>query len=185
MLLRPVLLYFVIVLMFAVAFSIACGSGGDKAASTPAEPSLPHDADAIRGANIVQAPDVQAALRQVGSGSIDAASILFADVTGDRREDAVVPISSGGSLGNIAYVVLTLKSGTPTLALTRTLDRGTAGGLRMAVDDGKLVETAAEYGPQDPLCCPSVLRKTYFRWDGSKLQVEREEKQAVGGQKKE
>ena len=54
------------------------------------------------------------------------------------------------------------------------------------IEDGKLVEYSGEYGPQDPNCCPSVLRKTYFRWDGRKLQVEKEEKVPnPAGQKKE
>lgn len=180
LLLRPVLLYFTIVVIFAVAFTIACDS-----ARKDAQPSEPVDAAAIRAVNLAQSPDVQASLRQLGSGSIDPAEIVYADLTGDRREDAVVPVASGGTLGNIAYLVLTLKSGAPALILTRTLDRGSAGGLRMAIEDSKLVETAAEYGAEDPLCCPSVLRKTWFRWDGARLQVEREEKLAVGGQKKE
>ena len=29
-------------------------------------------------------------------------------------------------------------------------------------------------GPSDPLCCPSELRTTTFRWDGNHLQVESE-----------
>jgi len=79
-------------------------------------------------------------------------------------------------LGNLAYLVFTLRDSAPTLVLSRTVDRATAGGLRMAVEDDKLVETAGEFGPEDPLCCPSLLRKTTFRWDGTRLQVEREEK---------
>ena len=49
-----------------------------------------------------------------------------------------------------------------------TLDTGTGRNV--------LVETAAEYGDEDPFCCPTVLRRTTFRWDGSQLQVEREQK---------
>ena len=115
-------------------------------------------------------------MRQVGGGGVDPRAIVYADLTGDRREEAVVPVDSGGTLGNLAYLVFTLRGSTPALILTRTLDRSSAGGLKMTVEDGKLVETVAEYGPQDPLCCPSVLRRTTFRWDGSLMQVEREEK---------
>jgi hypothetical protein len=91
----------------------------------------------------------------------------------------VVPITSGGTLGNIAYVVLTLRSGKAQQILTRRLDRGSAGGLMMSLQDGKLVETTAVYGAEDPLCCPSTLKLTTFRWDGSQLQVEREEQQVA------
>jgi hypothetical protein len=111
---------------------------------------------------------------QLGSGDVDSAATLYADLTGDRREEAVVPVSSQGTLGNIAYVVLRLDSGKPKVVLTRTLDKTSAGGLQMAVEDGILVETRAIYGPEDPFCCPSKLRETTFQWDGSQLQVESE-----------
>jgi hypothetical protein len=119
-------------------------------------------------------------LSQVGSGSLERGTIVYADVTGDLREEAIIPIASGGTLGNVAYLVFTQDKGAPALLLTRTLDRSSAGGLRVTTED-RLVETAAEYGPSDPLCCPSFLRRTLFRWDGSKLQVEREEKVAGAG----
>ncbi len=119
------------------------------------------------------------ALGQLGGGALVPADILYADLTGDRREEAVVPISSHGTLGNIAYLVFTMVDDEPTPVLRRTLDRGSAaGGLVVAVTDGTLVETAGEFGPEDPFCCPSGLRRTYFRWDGSFLQVEREERLA-------
>jgi len=91
-----------------------------------------------------------------------------------------VPITSGGTVGNIAYVVLTKPKTQSLVILTRRLERGSAGGIKMAVDTASghpvLVETGAEYGPEDALCCPSMLRRTTFRWDGSQLQVEREDK---------
>lgn len=87
-----------------------------------------------------------------------------------------MPLSSGGTLGNVAYLVYTaVASGQPSLALTREVDRSNAGGIIMSIEEGKLVETAPVYGPEDPRCCPSKLRLTHFRWDGAKLQVEKEE----------
>ena len=117
---------------------------------------------------------MQTALRQIGSGDVDVKGIIYADLTGDGREDAVVPVTSGGTVGNIAYFVYTLQYGAPQMILTRRLEKGSAGGLKMSIVDGKLTETAAEYGAEDPLCCPSALRRTTFRWDGKQLQVERE-----------
>jgi len=173
--LRPLLVYLIVVLILAVAFSIACTSDdGDDSAIPP-----PPDAAAIRDVDFAKLPDVQATLSRLsGAGALDAASVLYADLSGDRREEAVLPIASGGSAGNLAYLVYTPRpSGEgPALVLSRIADRTTAGGLRMEVVEGKLVETVGEYGLEDPLCCPSILRKTTFRWDGKQLQVEREEK---------
>ena len=136
----------------------------------------PADSGAIRQVDLTKTAALQNAVRQVGGGDIDLKAIVYADLTGDRREEAVVPVDSGGTLGNIAYLVFTMRGGAPALILTRTPGRSSAGGLKMVVEAGKLVEIAAEYGPQDPLCCPSALRRTTFRWDGLTLQVEREEK---------
>jgi hypothetical protein len=67
-----------------------------------------------------------------------------------------------------------MTSGKPAAVLTRTMDRTAGSGLRMTIDGGELKETVGVMGPSDPLCCPSELRTTTFRWDGSKLQVENE-----------
>ncbi len=181
------LLYFALVLLFAVAFSLACGSGDvESKASAPKPPSTPADVSKIRSIDLSQTPEVQSMLKQLGSGTLAPSDTLYVDVTGDKREEAFIPISSGGTQGNLAYLGFTLKGDTPTLILTRTLDRSNAGGLRMLVEDGRLVENSGEYGPSDPNCCPSLLRKTYFRWDGARLQVDKEDKVPnPAGQKKD
>jgi hypothetical protein len=47
----------------------------------------------------------------------------------------------------------------------------------MELDDlGALRESAGVYAAEDPLSCPSQLRMTTFRWDGSTLQVAGEHK---------
>ena len=111
---------------------------------------------------------------QLGGGTIEPGAIVYADLTGDQREEAVVPVSSQGTLGNIGYVILTLESGQPQVILARTVDRTAPSGLQMSVEDGTLMETRGVYGPDDPFCCPSQLRETTFRWDGTGLQVENE-----------
>jgi hypothetical protein len=113
-------------------------------------------------------------ISQLGSGEVESQAVLYADLTGDQREEAIVPVTSQGTLGNVGYLVFTLDSGKPKVILTRTIDRSSASGLQMKVQDGTLVETRAVYGSDDPLCCPSQLRVTTFQWDGSQLQVEDE-----------
>jgi hypothetical protein len=155
---------------------LACGPGADEGAGEPVARPTPADAAAIRQFDLEQAPAVQNTLRQLGGGDIVPAEVVYADLTGDQREEAVVPVSSGGTLGNVAYLVLSLRNGQPEAILNRTVDRSSAGsGLRMTLEEGKLVETVGVFGPEDPFCCPSMLRKTTFRWDGSRLQVEGEQ----------
>jgi hypothetical protein len=167
---------FLIPFILGLAFMLGCGSGAeDESAGTPTPKPLPDDATAIRAVDFEQAPDTQSLLQQLGTGRVAVDAVLFADITGDQREEAIVPVTSDGTLGNIAYLVLTLDSGAPRSILTRTMDRTTASGLVMEIEHGTLTETAGVYGAEDPFCCPSELRTTTFRWDGSQLQVEREE----------
>jgi hypothetical protein len=146
----------------------------DAPRGTAGPQPTPADATAIRSVDFTQNAEVQRLLSLAGSGRLEPGTVVYGDVTGDLREDAIVPIASGGTLGNIAYLVFVPSGGSADLVLSRTLDRSSAGGLKMAIEDGRLVESAAVYAPTDPLCCPSALRLTTFRWDGSRLQVERE-----------
>jgi hypothetical protein len=157
--------------------SFACGDGGasaNKPTPTPRDPSL------IRSVDLTSDPAIQNTLRQLGSGEIALREALYTDLTGDGLDEAVLPVTSGGTVGNIAYIVVTMPKTSPVVILTRRLEQGSAGGLKMAIETNAgrpvLVETAAEYGDEDPFCCPSVMRRTSFHWDGTQLQVEREEK---------
>jgi len=103
-------------------------------------------------------------------GQFVQAEVIYADLTGDGTEAAVVPISSGGTMGDIAVVVLgTVGGGTRTLLS----DYPRSGrGMAVAVNAGKLVITEPVPGPNDPECCPSQLRKTTYGWNGVALVVE-------------
>jgi hypothetical protein len=161
---------------FVALWVAACGSSGVERADD--EVSTPADTASIRQLDLSTVPATQTMLSQLASGAIDEAGTIYADLTGDLREEAVVPVTSQGTLGNIAYIVLRLDAGKPEPILTRTLDRSARNGLKMSVEGGILLESAGVYGDDDPLCCPSLLRVTSFRWDGSVLQVELEERVA-------
>ena len=132
------------------------------------------DTAAIRAVDFTDNSDLKTLIAQTG-GFFDPRTAIYADVTGDSREEALLPISSGGSLGNVAYEVFTLRDGTPFVILAATRDQTTVGGILLRVEDGTLVRTAGRYGPDDPRCCPSMLVRTTYRWDGKQLQVAKEE----------
>ena len=162
-----------------VLLALACGSGAeDDPAGMPTVAPTPIDYSAIRDVDFESLPETTDLLQRLGSGRVASEAVIYEDLTGDLREEAIVPVTSDGTLGNVAYLVYSLRSGIPVLILTRTMDRTTASGLAMGIDDfGALTETVGVYGNEDPLCCPSVLRQTTFRWDGSALQVAGEVKE--------
>ena len=164
--------------MTAAALLSACGGGSGTKSTTatrPASPAATSSAVAtpalgIRTLDLSRAPDVQALVASTGGAYVQS-GVIYADLTGDAIDDAVVPISSGGTLGDVAFLVLAL-SGTGTKTLLKVAPTDGAGGVSVAVVAGKPVMTRPLYGPEDPNCCPSALRKTTYAWDGAAFKEE-------------
>ena len=123
----------------------------------------------IRAIDLQRTAPVQKLVADSG-GEVDTSRIIYADVTGDGVEEAVVPISSGGTMGDVAYIVLTTNgsAGVEEL-LTSAPSQANEGGVVVSVADGKLVEMRPVYAAEDPNCCPSSFRRTIFAWDGARL----------------
>lgn len=142
--------------------SSAVTSTGTAAATTT--PSL-----GIREIDLAKVADVEAVVAGTG-GQYVQASVIYADLTADGIDEAIVPISSGGTMGDVGFLVLT-PAGDGTVTLRKELPLGQEGGLSVAVEGGQLVMTQAMYGPGDPNCCPGILRKTTYVWNGTSLAV--------------
>ena len=80
------------------------------------------------------------------------------DVSGDGRPDIVFGIRHQGT-GQILELDVVEAPGQVTLH--RELDKGTA-----AVAPGQLEDWAAQFGPEDPNCCPSSFLHTVIRVEG-------------------
>ena len=170
-----------LVLALAAPALFACKSNSGKtptpsttAASTPApvetSTAAPTGGD-IRSLDLEHTAPVQREIAATG-GEYVQTSVIYDDLTGDGVDEAVVPIASGGTLGDLAYIVLSSGASGVIQLLASAPDPESGGGLAVAVVNGKLVETRPIYGPTDPNCCPSQLRTTVYAWDGSKLSQE-------------
>lgn len=98
-----------------------------------------------------------------GGGFVDR-SVVFRDLTRDKRDDAVVRIQSGGAAGVVAVYVFstdTRRSGTGLRAIFRSqrLLRAST-----SISKGVLTYRTSSYAPADELCCPSQLVETSLRW---------------------
>jgi hypothetical protein len=161
--------YIGMALLIALAATLfACGGGGDDESPTntpsPAatsEPTPGNPSDEIRSIDLANAPAVERATTETG-GTFDQTSVLYADVTGDDIEDAIVPLSSGGTLGNVALIVLTLDGA----GVSEELRVEANNGIVATVEDGHLVTTEPVPGVDDPECCPSQIRTTTYAGDG-------------------
>jgi hypothetical protein len=92
--------------------------------------------------------------------------ILFADLTGEGKQDAVVTVDSGGSQGVIGLYVFSAGTGKDLKVVYRNqrMYRGSA-----RINPGPaLVYVLPQYAADDELCCPSAYRETELKWSPSK-----------------
>lgn len=170
------------------ALAAGCGEdatdgGGTGASARPtveetvatATPTVPAPAPApdIRDEDLTSQPGLQEFLASFG-GEVFPGDTMYADITEDGVEEALVQVSSGGTLGNLAVFVFGF--GPEGLQeLLRALPESPRSGILADITAGQLVTTEEVFGPDDPLCCPSQLRQRYYRWDGQELVIERED----------
>lgn len=168
------------VLLALAALAAGCNGGDETPSASPTPvftatatpvPATATPVPDIRDENLTQHPALEDLI--ASGGEVDASRIIYIDLTEDGIDDAIVPISSGGTGGDLAVVVLGY--GPDGLGeLLRVLPRETRS-IRATVEEGQLVTTEGIYGPNDPLGDPSGRLRLYYGWDGSALVVEREE----------
>ena len=183
---RHQLVFACLLSLAAVAFGMGCkanDNGGSATATqvlqpTATEPAATAGPD-IRQQDLTQQAGLHAFLTSSG-GTANRDSIIYADVTGDHVDDAVVPVSSGGEGGNIALFVY----GYQPSGIEELLHYVPDTRLQASVEGGRLTITEPVSAPGDPLCCPSELKQTTYSWDGAKLVVAGEQTvPATPGQK--
>jgi hypothetical protein len=154
----------------ATATSTATRPATALATSTRAPAGTATPAPDIRQEDFSKLPGVH---ESIASGNkIDTAAIIYADVTEDGVDDAVVPISTGGEGGDIAVFVF----GYGPAGLTELLRVSATGvPVKVTVTNGVVQGDIPEYAPGDPFCCPSNLHRTTYKWDGTQLVVAKQE----------
>jgi hypothetical protein len=102
-------------------------------------------------------------LLQSGGGFVDK-GVVFKDLTGDKRDDAVVRVNSGGVNGAIAVYVFSTanKKGGKLKVIFRSQSLIRAS---TRVRKGVVTYQTARYEPADELCCPSHVTESTLGWD--------------------
>lgn len=170
-----------LLLVSLAALVVACddgGAGGEPTAEplpgTPVEGTATVPLNGVRDirqADLVTQPGLVDFLTTSG-GAIDGTRIVYLDLTADEEEEAVIPISSGGESGDIAAFVYGYQGEQLTELLRVMPDERS---LSVETGEGVLTIVQPIFAEGDPLCCPSQLRRTTYRWDGSALTVAEDE----------
>lgn len=160
-------------------FIAACGGGGDDDTSPTAEPTRDASPVAtqairktptldIREADLATQPEVLGAIEETGATFIQE-DVIYADLTNDGFDEAVVPLSTEGTAGYLGFLAYMVNGDLVELMLQEYPGSGSA---QIEVRDDKLLMIEAAPGPDDPECCPSLLQTTTYAWNGRALAVE-------------
>jgi hypothetical protein len=95
------------------------------------------------------------------AGKVNASAVLYADLTGDGREEAIVPLQASTAAGTVAIAVFGYDAHG---AIAQLLFRQGAK-LKASIKDGKLEITE----PVEQQGAPLKLRQTLYAWDGQAL----------------
>lgn len=89
--------------------------------------------------------------------------ILFADLTGEGKADAVVKVDSGGGAGVVALYVFSAGSGNNLQIVYRNQELYRADA---RINPGpSLVYFVPRYAKGDELCCPAAYLETTLKWN--------------------
>ena len=100
-----------------------------------------------------------------GTGGIpDLDQLVYGDFDGDCREEAALPLFSGGTAGNIGFIVYRYATPRPTL-----IAWGDGYKLGVSVAANRLVVSNALYNGWEPNCCASGRSYDTYRLSGNTL----------------
>lgn len=108
---------------------------------------------------------------EVGAQLIE--PVAFGTLTDGRAVAAAVLVMSGGGSGTFSWLYLAAREGTGARVLADAYlgDRVELSGLRL-VGDTVVVKLVTQ-GPDDPLCCPTMVVERRFVFDGTRLNSEK------------
>lgn len=90
--------------------------------------------------------------------------LVYGDFDGDCREEAAMPLFSGGTAGNIGFIVYRYATPRPTL-----IAWGDGYKVGLSVASNRLVVSNALYNGWEPNCCPSGRSYATYRLNGNTL----------------
>ena len=102
-------------------------------------------------------------LLRTGQAFVDR-TVTFRDLTGDKRQDAIVRVQSGGADGAIALYVFSTDTGEKNSGLRVVFRSQELRRAQTRIRDGVLRYRSARPQPGDEVCCPTAVSETRLRW---------------------
>ena len=108
-------------------------------------------------------------LLRSGGGFVDR-GVVFRDLTGDKRDDAVVRVQSGGAAGVVGIYIFSTanRKGGKLRAIFRSQSLMRAS---TRVLKGVASYRTSRYDPGDELCCPARLTQSTLEWNADERRM--------------
>jgi hypothetical protein len=155
-------------LLLAVLLSplLAVGAALLLSAGSSAAPS---ESQKLFEKTLLDDPKTTSAVKQLltGGGGFVAPEIVFSDITGDGRSDALVLVENGGVAGAVAFYVFSTDgeaADSPLRAVFRS-QRLWRAGVEPAGTTLKL--RTPKYAEGDDVCCPAKIAQREYTWSAS------------------
>lgn len=173
---RPLALAIALAAVAATTLLLASCRGWSQAGvePTPAAPptatAVPGTLTSVRGIDFRDPALLGPIVNHFGGGEVAPERVVYTDLTGDRVEEAVAIVESGGTADDLGAAAFDLQQGRPRLL--GYIDRGGRVEVRLAGPVAALINVReGVYAPGDPLCCPARLRETVYQWSGERFAV--------------
>lgn len=166
----------------AAAAALTLGAGGVlfHAAMAPAKPSAPQ---ALFEKTLLEDERTTPAIKELfqSRGGFVAPEVVFEDLTGDGRSDALVLVETGGLAGAVALYVFSTDGeaeDSPLRAVysSQRLYRATA-----EVVDATLVLRTPRYAQGDDVCCPVRIVQRVYVWNAKAKTMRRRSSRELPG----
>lgn len=167
----------------AAAATLACGGAGALLA-TAGSPAKPSASQTLFRKTLLDDPKTTSAVKALleSRGGFVAPEVVFGDLTGDGRSDAVVAVENAGAAGAVAVYVFSTDGeaeDSPLRAVfsSQRLYRASA----EVADDGSLVVRTPGYAGGDDLCCPAKVVERVYAWSAKAKTLRRRSSREIDG----
>ena len=163
-------------ILLAASAALACRSDRPEPAPTPTATAtatpVGFPAQDLRSIDWKSAAVLDELRKHFNGGEVEPKRVAYADLTGDGQEDALVIVESGGTLGDLGAAVYSLSAG--RASVLAWIDRGGQIELRLpnvGPNSALIIVKQGLFAAGDANCCPSRIKETTLRWDGSAFAI--------------
>jgi hypothetical protein len=150
----------------AAVATLALGVGGvlSRTVTSPAKPSPPQ---ALFKKTLLEDERTTPAIKELfrSRGGFVAPEVVFADLTGDGRSDAVVLVETGGLAGAVALYVFSTDGEAEDSPLRAVYSSQRLYRAAAEVVDASLILRTPRYVQGDDVCCPVKIVQRVYAWN--------------------